>query len=146
MLKLICPLIVVLVFIVLPLWLIARRAKAGKSVKKPLYANLAGFFVVMFATAAGFLSQGGAAANDAAEVAAATGSTDWTKAIGYLAAALAVGISGIASGIAVSNSACAAIGALTENEGSFGKSIVFVGMAEGIAIYGLLIAIVILLF
>ena len=64
----------------------------------------------------------------------------------YLAAALAVGISGIASGIAVSNSACAAIGALTENEGSFGKSIVFVGMAEGIAIYGLLIAIVILLF
>ena len=40
----------------------------------------------------------------------------------------------------------AAIGALTENEGSFGKSIVFVGMAEGIAIYGLLIAIVILLF
>ena len=63
-----------------------------------------------------------------------------------MAAALAVGISGIASGIAVSNSACAAIGALTENEGSFGKSIVFVGMAEGIAIYGLLIAIVILLF
>ena len=60
--------------------------------------------------------------------------------------ALAVGISGIASGIAVSNSACAAIGALTENEGTFGKSIVFVGMAEGIAIYGLLIAIVILLF
>ena len=83
---------------------------------------------------------------DAAEAAAVAGSTDWTKAIGYLAAALAVGISGIASGIAVSNSACAAIGALTENEGSFGKSIVFVGMAEGIAIYGLLIAIVILLF
>ena len=143
MLKLICPFIAVLVLIVLPLWLIARRAKAGKSVKKPLVANLCGFFLVMFATAAVFLSQGVAAANDAAAVA---GSTDWTKAIGYLAAALAVGISGIASGIAVSNSACAAIGALTENEGSFGKSIVFVGMAEGIAIYGLLIAIVILLF
>ena len=67
-------------------------------------------------------------------------------AVGYLAAALAVGTSGCASGIAGSNSACAAIGARTENEGSFGKSIVFVGMAEGIAIYGLLIAIVILLF
>ena len=143
MLKLICPFIAVLVLIVLPLWLIARRAKAGKSVKKPLVANLCGFFLVMFATAAVFLSQGVAVANDAAEVAAVAGSTE---AIGYLAAALAVGISGIASGIAVSNSACAAIGALTENEGSFGKSIVFVGMAEGIAIYGLLIAIVILLF
>ena len=144
LIKLISPLVAVLVFIVLPLWLIARRAKAGKSVKKPLIANLCGFFLVMFATAVVFLGQGVAAANDAAE--AVAGSTDWTKAIGYLAAALAVGISGIASGIAVSNSACAAIGALTENEGSFGKSIVFVGMAEGIAIYGLLIAIVILLF
>ena len=137
MLKFIAPLLAVLVLIVLPLWMIARRAKAGKSVKKPLYANICGFFLVMFATAVVFLGQG---------VAAAAGGTDWTKAIGYLAAALAVGISGIASGIAVSNSACAAIGALTENEGSFGKSIVFVGMAEGIAIYGLLIAIVILLF
>ena len=141
LIKLISPLVAVLVFIVLPLWLIARRAKAGKSVKKPLIANLCGFFLVMFATAVVFLGQGVAAANDAAEAAAVAGSTDWTKAIGYLA-----GISGIASGIAVSNSACAAIGALTENEGSFGKSIVFVGMAEGIAIYGLLIAIVILLF
>lgn len=93
MLKLICPFIAVLVLIVLPLWLIARRAKAGKSVKKPLVANLCGFFLVMFATAAVFLSQGVAAANDAAEVAAVAGSTDWTKAIGYLAAALAVGIS-----------------------------------------------------
>lgn len=146
LIKLISPLVAVLVFIVLPLWLIARRAKAGRSVKKPLIANLCGFFLVMFATAVVFLGQGVAAANDAAEAAAVAGSTDWTKAIGYLAAALAVGISGIASGIAVSNSACAAIGALTENEGSFGKSIVFVGMAEGIAIYGLLIAIVILLF
>ena len=129
MIKLICPFIAVLVLIVLPLWLIVRRARAGKSVKKPLYANLAGFFVVMFATAFVFLGQGVAAANEAAEAAAAAGATDWTN-----------------SGIAVSNSACAAIGALTENEGSFGKSIVFVGMAEGIAIYGLLIAIVILLF
>ena len=41
--------------------------------------------------------------------------------------------------------ACAAIGAMTENEGTFGKSLVFVGLAEGIAIYGLLIAIVIVL-
>ena len=46
MLKLICPFIAVLVLIVLPLWLIARRAKAGKSVKKPLVANLCGFFLV----------------------------------------------------------------------------------------------------
>ena len=84
------------------------------------------------------------AAADAAATAAATG-TDWTMAIGYLAAALAVGISGVGSAIAVSSTASAAIGAMVENEGTFGKSLVFVGLAEGIAIYGLLIAIVIVL-
>ena len=44
------------------------------------------------------------------------------------------------------NSASAAIGALAENDSTFGKSIVFVGLAEGMAIYGLLVAIIILLF
>ena len=135
-----------LAVIIVPLVLINRRAKAGKSVKKPLYANLAMFFVMFAVCGCVFLGQGVAAANEAAEVAAAGGGTDWTQAFAYLGTALAVGISGIASGIAVSNSACAAIGALTENESTFGKSIVFVGLAEGIAIYGLLVAIIILLF
>ena len=135
-----------LAVIIVPLVLINRRAKAGKSVKKPLYANLAMFFVMFAVCGCVFLGQGVAAANEAAEVAAAGGGTDWTQAFAYLGAALAVGISGIASGIAVSNSASAAIGALTENESTFGKSIVFVGLAEGIAIYGLLVAIIILLF
>lgn len=135
-----------LAVVIVPLVLINRRAKAGKSVKKPLYANLAMFFVMFAVCGCVFLGQGVAAANEAAEVAAAGGGTDWTQAFAYLGAALAVGISGIASGIAVSNSACAAIGALTENESTFGKSIVFVGLAEGIAIYGLLVAIIILLF
>ena len=129
-----------LAVIIVPLVLINRRAKAGKSVKKPLYANLAMFFVMFAVCGCVFLGQGVAAANEAG------GGTDWTQAFAYLGAALAVGISGIASGIAVSNSACAAIGALTENESTFGKSIVFVGLAEGIAIYGLLVAIIILLF
>ena len=66
MLKLICPFIAVLVLIVLPLWLIARRAKAGKSVKKPLYANLAMFFVMFAVCGCVFLGQGVAAANEAA--------------------------------------------------------------------------------
>ena len=135
-----------LAVIIVPLVLINRRAKAGKSVKKPLYADRAMFFGMFAVCGCVFLGQGVAAANEAAEVAAAGGGTDWTQAFAYLGAALAVGISGIASGIAVSNSACAAIGALTENESTFGKSIVFVGLAEGIAIYGLLVAIIILLF
>ena len=140
MLKLIYPLLAVLVLIVLPLIAIYKRAKHGKSVKKPLYANLAMFFVMFAVCGCVFLGQGVAAAT-----AAAAAGTDWTMAIGYLAAALAVGISGVGSAIAVSSTASAAIGAMVENEGTFGKSLVFVGLAEGIAIYGLLIAIVIVL-
>ena len=56
MLKLMYPFIAVLVLIVLPLALIYRRAKHGKSVKKPLYANLAGFFTVFAACAVVFLA------------------------------------------------------------------------------------------
>ena len=127
--------------IVVPLYIIARRAKAGKSVKKPLYAHIASFFGIFALCGIAFLGQGAFAANEAAEAATAAAGTDWTQAFGYLGAALAVGLSGIASGIA-----SAAIGALAENDSTFGKSIVFVGLAEGMAIYGLLVAIIILLF
>ena len=131
--------------IVVPLYIIARRAAAGKSVKRPLYAHIASFFGIFALCGIAFLGTGAFAANEAVEASTAAG-TDWTKAFGYLGAALAVGLSGIASGIAVSNSASAAIGALAENDSTFGKSIVFVGLAEGMAIYGLLVAIIILLF
>lgn len=57
-----------------------------------------------------------------------------------LAAALAVGLSGIGSGIAVAAGAPAAIGALSENPKTFGKAMIFVVLGEGIALYGLLIA------
>ena len=62
------------------------------------------------------------------------------KAIG---AALSVGLSSIGAGYAVARSAEAAIAAVSEEPEMFGKSIVFVGLAEGIAIYGLLISIII---
>ena len=123
------------------------REFKGASIKAPIFVSLEVVMeVVIPLIMADLIDRGKIAILMGSTAAAVAGSTDWTKAIGYLAAALAVGISGIASGIAVSNSACAAIGALTENESTFGKSIVFVGLAEGIAIYGLLVAIIILLF
>lgn len=64
--------------------------------------------------------------------------------LGYLSAALVTGLSGIGSGIAVASSASAALGALSEDGSLFGKSIIFVAMAEGIALYGLIISFMIL--
>ena len=63
----------------------------------------------------------------------------------HIAAALAVGLSGIGGGIAVASSASAALGALSENDSIFGKALIFVGLAEGVALYGLLIAFLIIM-
>jgi len=57
-----------------------------------------------------------------------------------MAMAISVGISSIAAGYAVAKTGVAASATITERPELFGRTIVYVGMAEGIAIYGLLIA------
>jgi len=64
--------------------------------------------------------------------------------IGFISAALAVGLSCIGAAIAVSNVGTAALGALSEKPELTGRALIFVGLAEGIAIYGLIVAIMIL--
>ena len=66
------------------------------------------------------------------------------KGIGMIAAALAVGLAAIGSGIAVAVVASGAVGAISENPSLLGKTVIFAGLAEGIAIYGLIISIMIL--
>ncbi len=63
---------------------------------------------------------------------------------GFLAAAIAVGLGSIGAGIAVSSVGSAAMGAMTERPEMAARALIFVGLAEGIAIYGLIIAIMIL--
>jgi V/A-type H+-transporting ATPase subunit K len=63
---------------------------------------------------------------------------------GMLAAALAVGASSVAAGYAVARVGTAAVGALAEKPELMGRVLILVGLAEGIAIYGLIIAILIL--
>ena len=64
--------------------------------------------------------------------------------LGYIAAALATGLGCIGAGIAVAVVASSAVGAVSENPSLLGKTIIFAGLAEGIAIYGLIISIMIL--
>jgi V/A-type H+-transporting ATPase subunit K len=58
----------------------------------------------------------------------------------FLAMAIGVGLSSIGAGLAVAKTGAAASATITEKPELFGRTIVYVGMAEGIAIYGLLIA------
>jgi len=110
-----------------------------KRKKATLFANLVGFTVV-FTLATVFMFTGHAFANTTTP----HQSTDIAKAAAFIGAALVTGLGAIGTGIAVSSTAAAAIGAISENENNFGKSMIFVAMAEGIAIYGLLISFMIL--
>ncbi|MGK7909345.1 MAG: ATP synthase subunit C [Synechococcus sp.] len=62
----------------------------------------------------------------------------------YFSAALATGLSSLGAGIAVASVGSAAIGALAEKPELLGRVLIMVGLAEGIAIYGLIVSILIL--
>lgn len=62
----------------------------------------------------------------------------------YLAAALSTGLSCIGAGIAVASAASSALGALSEDSSIMGKALIFVALAESIALYGLIISFTIL--
>jgi len=62
----------------------------------------------------------------------------------FLSAAIAASVSAVAAGIAVAYVGAAALGMIGERPELMGRSLVFVGLAEGIAIYGLIIAIMIM--
>ncbi len=132
---------VLLLIIAVPLLAIYRRVKNGNKGKAPFIANLAFVFGLIFCGAVFCFSQSAEAAGEAGEIISSDG---FAKGMGYLSAALAVGLSGIGGGIAVASSASAALGAISENDGVFGKALIFVGMAEGVALYGLLIAFMII--
>ena len=63
----------------------------------------------------------------------------------YFAAALAVGISCIAWGIAVGQIGAAAMGAMSENPELSGKALPYAGLAEGICLWGFLVALLIMI-
>uniref|UniRef100_A0A7C3E0R9 ATPase n=1 Tax=Gracilinema caldarium TaxID=215591 RepID=A0A7C3E0R9_9SPIR len=77
----------------------------------------------------------------AGAVAGAANTAQWK----YIAAALAVGIACIAGGIAVGQIGAAAMGAMSENPELSGKALPYAGLAEGICLWGFLVALFILL-
>lgn len=76
-----------------------------------------------------------------AEVAEAAG----TDSLKYVAAAIAVGLACIAGGMAVGKIGSAAMGAMSENAELSGKALPFVGLAEGICLWGFLVALLIII-
>jgi V/A-type H+/Na+-transporting ATPase subunit K len=63
---------------------------------------------------------------------------------GFMAAAIVAGLGAIGAAYAVAVVGAAAMGVIAEKPDLAGRALIFVGLAEGIAIYGLIIAIMIL--
>lgn len=117
-------------------FLLGEKKKGG--LKATLACN-AFFFFGTLIVADILLFSGNISAAETATAAAS--SSDGLK---YIAAALATGLSCIGGGIAVASAASAALGALSEDSSIMGKALIFVALAEGIALYGLIVSFTIL--
>lgn len=137
------------VFLIASAVLAVRSVRRGAKKSRAFALQLLSFLAVcVFSFALPVTSS--FAAGDVEPTATATAETQETAAdtgavngLGLVAAALAVGIAGVGGGIAVASAAPAAIGATSEDPKAFGKAMIFVALGEGIALYGLLIAILI---
>jgi V/A-type H+/Na+-transporting ATPase subunit K len=108
---------------------------------------MAGVSVLVLAAAVSLLVvvAGPAGASSAATAAgAATGAVASSHSAALIGAAIAVAGSTIGAAIAVAYVGAAALAVMSERPELFGRSMVIVGLAEGIAIYGLIIAIILI--
>ena len=129
--------IAALVFsIIIPFGYFLIGEKNKKRYKKSIAANVF-FFFGSFAVCS-IIMLGGP------QVQAAEDAAGLSTGLGYIAAALVTGLSCVGGGIAVASAASAALGALSEDGSIFGKSMIFVAMAEGVCLYGLIISFMIL--
>ncbi len=138
MIKFLIPLAIV-ILLAMPLLPIYKGITTGKKAKRAVICNLCAFFGVIALSV--FFPISGIVSAETTATAAASGSA---AGMGYLAAALVTGLSALGAGIAVASAAPAAIGAFSEDPKAFGKSLIFVALGEGVALYGLLISFMIL--
>ena len=103
---------------------------------------LIGFVLLLGVAASALLlaAPNALAATDAAAAAKPVVDASWL----FIGAALATGLSSLGAGFAVARLGTAAVGALAEKPDLFGRLLIFIGLAEGIAIYGLIVSILIL--
>ncbi len=90
-------------------------------------------------------AQTSTASHPAAERTAAAEKPQSSSALKYIAAGLAVGFACIGGGMAVGKIGAAAMGAMSENAELSGKALPFVGLAEGICLWGFLVALLIII-
>ncbi|MGD9567452.1 MAG: ATP synthase subunit C [Sedimentibacter sp.] len=125
----------------------AMKNRKKISIKKAILTTVSAFGLVMAGAIISTIFGGNVLAETApaaAEATAAATGISIGEGLKYFSAALATGIATIATGMAVGSVGSSAIGAISEDPSLLGKTLIFVGMAEGISIYGMIISILIL--
>lgn len=140
-LEFVLPLLLI-ILISIPLVNVFRGKISGKKAKSRLLTHIASFFALVVFVILFQVANVSVFAEDPVVGSAIAGTI--AQGLGFLSAALATGMSALGAGVAVAAAAPAAIGAFSENEKNFGKSLIFVALGEGVAIYGLLISILII--
>ena len=114
------------------------RNRPASSPRKVLAASLLVSFSALLAGSVHALSAGTAAA---AETGAALGTG---AGMGFLGAAIATGLACLGAGVAVAVVGAAAFGIIGEKPEMLGTTLIYLGLAEGIAIYGVIVSLLIL--
>jgi len=123
--------------------LLGKKTNAKR--KKHFLLSGIAAFALMVVIATVFMFNGAlATSGETAAEAVTTGEVSVGHGLALAGAGLVTGLACIGTGIGVASSASAAIGAISEDENLFGKALIMVVMAEGIAIYGLLVSFLII--
>ena len=130
------------VFLVASVVVAVKAYEKGHNRKKTVLMQIASFAAVFAICLLCPIVAGAADANTVSE--AVQVAQQSSKSFAYIGAAIAVGLSCIGGGIAVASAASAALGAISEDSSVLGKSLIFVGLAEGVCLYGLIISFMIL--
>jgi V/A-type H+/Na+-transporting ATPase subunit K len=136
------PVLLIVIGFVMILW--SNRGRAPRQVVRAMVTGLLSINGLIFVIAIGMMlftmgNPMSVLAQSPTAAPAAAGASDTA-----LGAALATGLACIGAGIGVGIAGAAAIGGITEKPEILGRTIIFVGLAEGVAIYGLIISLMIL--
>lgn len=124
-----------LLSIVSTIWLLRRYKVAARRI-------LIGFNALLLLAALVLIVIALTAPASSATVVAAATTAKTLNGSALLGAGIAIAGSSIGGGIAVAYTGSAALAAMSERPDMFGRAMVIVGLAEGIAIYGLIVAVI----
>lgn len=137
--------------LVLSIFAVAATIGTGYLMRRRGYRGSKGMFVAITAFSLCLVLTGAilvllSAPATAAEAPAAGGAAAAASAangLGFLGMALATGLACIGAGVAVGSVGSAALGLVGEKPEMLGTTLIYVGLAEGVAIYGIVVSILI---